>query len=370
MKSSGGAIRQNTIQYIDGVKGFACLMVMLGHYLGVYKYAEKFPVKIGILDAVLNSKLNFLLNESYYLYLFFIVSGYLIARSSVPNLPELIKKVVIRFLRLALPILCSSAIVFFLCIKWIGMHNAETSSLFVNHWFQNNYYNIPVTFENLFYSPLDALLLAEASINPPYWCLKGMFIGSVVIYIVDFLLYKLSGRPELQVSLIFLSLICSLHFSFDGVRTACLVGMALWKFEKHKEEFSKTASLAFWMIVSSILLYVYEEQMMISLLFAVLIFYLPKWEISNKILSSRPFQFLGDISWGVYSFHWPIYSSIGALLILNVNTGGLVSTWVIGMLVSIILTVIISILYRYTFEIVTSKLISRLKNLSFEFKKA
>ncbi|MBQ8246566.1 MAG: acyltransferase [Lachnospiraceae bacterium] len=361
-------IFQNNIRYINGIKGFACIMVMLGHFLAVYKYAEEFPIRIGVLDSILNSKLSFLLNESYYLYLFFIVSGYLIARSRVSRVYTLVQKVVIRFLRLGVPILCSSALIFVLCIKVIGMHNKETSILFTNDFFQNNYYDIPITFEHLLYSPLDSLLFGEAIINPPYWCLKGMFIASIIIYIVGYLWQKFEKKPMLQISLVFLAIIGSLRFSFDGVRTACLVGMALQKFEEKKEDLSNSSVFAFWMIASSILLYIYEERIMCAILFAVLIFYIPKWKLSNSILSSKPFQFLGDISWGVFSFHYPILSSVGALTILNVRANVLLAC-IIGIAVSIILSILMAIVYRYTFEIVISKWINSLKKLKFENKR-
>ena len=358
-------IASNNIKYISGIKGFACVMVMLGHYLAVYKYAEEFPIRIGILDSLLNSKLNFLLNESYYLYLFFIVSGYLIARSSISSLYALVQKIVIRFLRLGVPILCSSTIIFVLCIKGIGMHNAETNILFANDFFQNNYYDIPITIEHLLYSPLDSWLLGEAIINQPYWCLKEMFIASSIIYVVGYLWHKFEKKPMIQTSLIFLAIIASLRFSFDGVRTACLVGMALQKFEEKKEDLSNSSTFAFWMVASSILLYIYEERIMCAILFAVLIFYIPKWKVSKDVLSSKPFQFLGDISWGIYSFHYPILSSVGALLILHVKTNVLLAC-IIGIGVSMVLSILLAIMYRYTLEILISKWIGSLKKLKFE----
>ena len=27
-------------KYIDGMKGYACLFILLGHFMGIYKYAE------------------------------------------------------------------------------------------------------------------------------------------------------------------------------------------------------------------------------------------------------------------------------------------------------------------------------------------
>ena len=91
--------------YITGLKGFACVMVMVGHFLGMFVYAEKIPIDIHYFLSIRNSRIGFLLDESYWLYLFFIVSGYLLAFSKIEKLYQLFAKWIQRFFRLGLPIL-------------------------------------------------------------------------------------------------------------------------------------------------------------------------------------------------------------------------------------------------------------------------
>lgn len=102
----------NYKKYITGLKGFACVMVMVGHFLGVFAYAESMPIDTHYFLAFRNSKLGFLLNESYWLFLFFIVSGYLLAYSRIDKLHQLFAKMVQRFLRLGLPVLFAYVIIY------------------------------------------------------------------------------------------------------------------------------------------------------------------------------------------------------------------------------------------------------------------
>lgn len=66
--SKGG---KDDAKYINGLKGLTCVFVMLGHYVGFYKYAEAFPTKISILDLINNSTmLRELTSESFWVVLF------------------------------------------------------------------------------------------------------------------------------------------------------------------------------------------------------------------------------------------------------------------------------------------------------------
>lgn len=46
----------NYKSYITGLKGFACVMVMIGQFLGVFAYADNMPINIHYFLAVRNSK--------------------------------------------------------------------------------------------------------------------------------------------------------------------------------------------------------------------------------------------------------------------------------------------------------------------------
>ena len=76
---------QTYYYYLNGLKGIACLLIMMGHYLGLYKYAQSFTPSIRIIDIINNSLLSFLIDEGYWLYMFFVVSGYLVSKSKITS---------------------------------------------------------------------------------------------------------------------------------------------------------------------------------------------------------------------------------------------------------------------------------------------
>lgn len=65
--------------YIDGLKGFACCFVMLGHFCGAYEYAEDISlIQCEFMKVITNSFFVFFFNEEFWLYLFFVLSGFLL----------------------------------------------------------------------------------------------------------------------------------------------------------------------------------------------------------------------------------------------------------------------------------------------------
>ena len=123
--------------YISGLKGMGCVLIMVGHFLGIYKYAQVFP-GIRFIDILQNSSLSLLTNEGYWLYLFFVISGYLVAKSKINNVRELLTKSIHRFLRFAISILFSFFVIYVLYLVF-GFHNQETIPLFQCGWFQKYY---------------------------------------------------------------------------------------------------------------------------------------------------------------------------------------------------------------------------------------
>lgn len=71
--------------YLDGMKGLACLFILLGHFTGIYKYAEN-PSQIDswFVRILTEGPVSFFTAESFWLYLFFVISGYLLIMSTPP----------------------------------------------------------------------------------------------------------------------------------------------------------------------------------------------------------------------------------------------------------------------------------------------
>lgn len=90
---------------------------------------------------------------------------------------------------------------------------------------------------------------------------------------------------------------------------------------------------------------------MLNNYFAIMYWFLILFFLDNSILFNEFFQKkiflkLNKISFGIYSFHWPVVCSIGSYLIMNTKKYQFLLCW----LVSIIITFIISIIYHYIVE--------------------
>lgn len=71
--------------YLDGMKGLACLFILLGHFTGIYKYAENASqIDSWFVRILTEGLVSFFTAESFWLYLFFVISGYLLIISTPP----------------------------------------------------------------------------------------------------------------------------------------------------------------------------------------------------------------------------------------------------------------------------------------------
>lgn len=351
---------KNYKHYITGLKGFACVLIMVGHYLGLYKYAQQFSSRLSLLDTFMGSQLSFLLSEGYWLYLFFVVSGYLIAKSNVKKIGDVVYKTITRFLRLAFPIFFAYAIIYLIYIL-VGFHNAETSSLFRCDWYQS-YYSGSYSVMDVLHGPTDVLIRGIRALNAPYWVLKDMFIASILIYILKYF-YNILGEKNDAVRIWVMTLI-TFTSSFASTKiAACLMGMLVCVYEDRAEVYKKPY-FAFWVMAVAMVLYILPKNLVASFFFASLIIFIPKVKCIDRVFSSKPFQFLGKISWGVYSFHWPLICSIGGMLMIYLQPKvGLLKSYFIACVLTSIGTLIISIIFYFTFERFSAFLLSRIDML-------
>ena len=336
--------------YISGLKGFACLMVMIGHYIGLYKYAENFPVESTLLDyfgKFIESKTGFVLDETFWVILFFVVSGYLVANSKILNIKNAISKSFMRYLRLGLPVLFAYLIIF-LIYKTIGFHTSETIGIFECSFVQKPYCGT-YSFLEVLKSPFDVLFFNTTTLNGPYWVLREMFITSIIIYFLNWLKNKINNQNVFY-TVLFVALISSMAIS--NVVFAGLFGMALCILENtNKTEILSNKIFALMIVVFSAALYFIPRSRISCVFFGALILLIPRLPIVNNVLSSKFMGFIAKISFGIYSFHWPVLCSVGMLVLLNTYKRiGLLSASLTAVAISIILTFIISIIYYFCIE--------------------
>lgn len=127
-------------RHIDGLKGILCFMIMLGHFWHMYRDIPDgsvlaSPLLVAIRDFY---PARVLLSEGFWLYAFFIISGWLLSSARVENLRALAVRSVKRFLRLFIPV-TGACLFIFLIQQTVGFHNAATRDYFTSAWFQSYY---------------------------------------------------------------------------------------------------------------------------------------------------------------------------------------------------------------------------------------
>lgn len=336
--------------YISGLKGFSCLMVMIGHYIGLYKYAENFPVKSTLLDFLgefLDSKIGFVLDESYWVILFFVVSGYLVANSKIPTIKTFFMKSFMRFLRLGLPVLFAFAVIFVI-YKTVGFHTTDTTGIFENPFIQGSLSG-RYDFLDVILSPIKVILLGDYLLNNPYWCLREMFFTSILIYFLLWLKEKIKNK-NLFFLIFFIALIIGL-VNFN-VMFAGLLGMMVALLEKEENKyFYKNKVFVFFLLILCAVMRIAPRSRISCVFFAALILLVPKLPILNNIFSSKIAQFFSKISFGIYSFHWPVLCSIGMLVLINTYKQiGLGTACIAACGICIVISLLISVIYYYCIE--------------------
>ena len=338
--------------HITGLKGAACVLIMLGHFLGLYKYAQQFEPGFPLIDSIRGSCFSFLLNEGYWLYLFFVISGYLIARSEIKSMKDVIFKIINRFFRFAFPILFAYLVIFMIYLL-VGFHTEETTPFFRCDWYQNTYLG-QYTFTDVLFGPI-MVILGKPVLNSPYWVLRDMFISSVAIYGLKYGLKKFfAQKRELAFSILMTITVASMAVS--QIITACLIGMVISLYCDDKEIIT-TPGFAVWSMIVGMAIYFLPPSVVASVFFASLVIFIPRVECINRLFCSKAFQYLGKISWGIYSFHWPLICSLVALIIVNCSSQfGLSGSYLAACILTGMASIVLSAIFYHTFERLASRL--------------
>ena len=342
-------------RHIDGLKGVACLLIMLGHFSGFYKYAQN----CAAIDAPLLQLIPYsLLAEGFWLRLFYILSGYLVSRSGVLTAPDLVRKSITRFFRLALPILGAAFFILVLSAGF-GMHNADIQSIVANQWVGMSYAG-PLTLKGAITEPFRVLLRGESTFNPVWWVLRDMFFASLLVYAICCLRSMLSSRhsySSIAADAACIALILFFIVIGRDIYFSVLIGAFYGTCEKAVGRVIGRHRWICWFLLFAPLAgycdpnRIAEPRILCltDLSFVCFLIAVEHLRVLNTVFSKL--DKLGSISFGVYSLHWPVFCSIGLLLIIR-EIGAMPGSriYLISVLVSVLITVCLSVLFHASVE--------------------
>lgn len=338
-------------EYIDGIKGLACLFVLLGHFTGIYRYAEDATaIESWVTQILTKGPLSFFTAESFWLYLFFVISGYLLVKSTPPprKCSEFLKKCIKRFLRLAIPIL-GAAVFTFVIQCTIGFYNFKIQEIVSNAWL-THLYGTQLNFRDIVEEPVRVLLLGSSQFSSPFWCLKDMLLASLLIYAVGWLCQTEKLKGFTLGALILLGAIVN-----RGVIVACLVG-AMTGFLRQKIITLKAPdAVAVCGVLSPAVAFFTGNLYVIDVAFAFCLLSVPLVPQVKFFFEADFVKKIGSVSFGIYALHWPVINSIGLGILYGLdktlNPAPLMLLSLAGVL---LVTFVLAIIFKVTVERLTS----------------
>lgn len=325
----------NKIYWINGLKGVAAVVVLIHHFALFFYPAFIEPAISNIKTSgnlelkIARTPLNiFGWGGNSAVCIFFLLSGFLIAFNffKSPNKIDNVKKIVKRYLKLVIPILISSIIIFFI-VKSRIFRTDHLIEVYKNLGLRNNYaeYNQTI-FEVICDSIIGLFKTGSFPINPPMWTMRVELIYSVATMIY----LSAIGKSDKRYIIYFFTIL----FMINSYFLCFILGVILCDLWYNKNEiFDKLNRFDIKLIILIIGLffisttYINQSEILYSIInnlfkgidymvfyhsfgafFIVLFLMISKK--SQKIFSMKLFNWLGDLSLSIYLFHWVIINTV------------------------------------------------------------
>lgn len=363
------SVNGNREYWVDGVKGLACLVVFLHHFI------LAFGTQIYGLGALAEWKVTgFIVNGNWAVCLFLIISSYVIGKQFLimDTLEDrrIMGTMIKRYFRLFFPVFTASL---FACILWnVGaMANLEVAQL-ENNVMLGTFYTEPLTIGKLLKTTLIEVWWSGNSLfNGPFWMMGYLLKGTFLTILIALVLRK--NKYGWMV----LAALFALYF-YQQSYYVCTVLGALWAYlstqtgllvpEKnpilqvlyggigilamaalgyvpritgfvvnHLTENSFLGNYVFWNAMSA---------------FAVLMVLAKLGGIAQAMGNSKVLRFISRNSFAVFLFHWPIVCSVTSLaymqLYRSIADPYLLKTLLL--VLTTVLTFVVAMLYTKFFE--------------------
>jgi len=173
---------------LDGVRGVAACVVVISHLIAGFYPALFFgapdEARFALQHAIANSPLFVLYSGTFAVYIFFVLSGFVIAASAMRTRCGLLVLALTRYLRLAVPVLAS--VLLALALMWAFPGAPQRASAIVGNWWLDFMYQPP--YPSLYSALREGFYtvywLGVSYFNNVLWTMRIEFVGSVSVYAV------------------------------------------------------------------------------------------------------------------------------------------------------------------------------------------
>lgn len=322
----------------------------MGHFTGIFKYAENATaIDLWFTQILTKGPLSFFTAESFWLYMFFVLSGYLLTVSPPPRkCSEFLKKCIKRVLRFVIPIM-GAAVFTFVIQCTIGFYNFEIQNTVSNTWL-THLYRLQLNLRDIIEEPFHVLLLGSSKFNSPFWCLRDMLLASVIIYAVGWTCKTEKIKGFVLGALILLGAIVNRR-----VIVACLVGSMTGFLKQQFETLKVPKAAAVCGVLSPIVAFFTENPFVMDVAFALCLLSVPLIPQVKSFWEANFVKKTGSVSFGIYALHWPVINSIGLGILYTLGkTISSASIMLLSLAGVLVVTFVLAILFKVTVERLTS----------------
>jgi peptidoglycan/LPS O-acetylase OafA/YrhL len=331
----------NRLTHLDGLRGLAALSVAFGHFFAAFDPSLQFGSNFSQMQ---NWQTEFaaspgflLINGSFSVYVFMVLSGYVISGASEQNATPILKLIFARFFRLHIPAACAIGIAMIL-FESNALNLYLVHPLF-DHWWIKLYYNPAALLFVKQYGDLLGRYIFTGSSDyiPPLWTMQTEFYASCACFVFFRCLkqrhYRLAVLPVLALLILF-----AIPPDHASLYLAFVIGALLWELKPHRSlpQWVPVAVLAIGCLLGGMsqfrkpdhsfypfLLGSYAELLRINILLvwtgaaALIVLAAISSPAFQTLLRSQICQFLGRISFSLYLIHFPILGSLASTLFLH-----------------------------------------------------
>ena len=351
------------IDWLDGLKGLACALIFLHHFLLIFYpsiyYGAATPSHLNGYDVQLSqSPLSVFFNGSFLVALFCMISGVVISMqvmklSDKNKLGDVVAK---RYFRLMLPLLPIGFVVFWM-LKFGWFSNLEAGAYTQSPW-ALSYYRGEISFQTFLKSAfINTWFVGDDTLSTAYWMLSSLFYGTFLSVLLGVISWKYKKRVWVLHVLACVCFFYTSKFAFAFALGSLLACMRVY----YPHMFHKAAGLV--LLVIGLFLggfpiavepkgvyrylthFTYLQWHMLGA-FCVLygIFCLGGLQ---KFFSAKPFLWLGKISYSLYLIHVPVLFSLSTSLFLWTESAlGYLPAVLLSLATSFVVALALSWLYR------------------------
>ncbi len=347
--------------YLDTIKLVACIGIYLGHYIGAfYNFCEPKPdLSIYIIKAINSFPINILYSSEFLLTQFYIISGLLAGRKNIQNKNELLKQIIRRYLRFVLPIGMVNLFVFIMLKE--GVFCTEVAGQALHNMWISSYYSSDVKLTEC----IVWTLALSPYLNGPLWVVKYIFIGNLIVYLMNYL--SNTNKSLLLMIPIIMYLIYSLSNGFSIVAFT-LAGFFVGKYRSTNRSYKYDLLVIIVLLlafcgghdfivntIAKVVPIVNElgyNSTWLSIYAGLIIIFLHSAIITRNCLEAKWMLKINELSFFIFLIHWPLICSFSLRLYLSYNelysyTEIFIYNLILTTIVCIVLAFIVTKIYQY-----------------------